>query len=455
MLPSRSRLERWNPDSLSFTGAHIKAGGQAVDDSVVRVRDNLGVMPETKAWSGAAHDEADKMFGRATEQTRDFADHNGKIGQAFVDGAGSIGGARTGLLNKADEIDRGDLYVSDGWVVLIKAAPMSEEKVAALMALIEAEQAVINELLLAVGAADDAVADAVMAGAAELGFVAPSTDGLGGLMIPGLQRPDDEVPNPSNHIGLFQQAVMRGEEMATTVREVKEEIVNHRGDYGEPRKTLIMQDGSKQVLWEFGPPGHRHMTTTHYDPDDKMITTTDSWIDMWGNKRLDIEWADGTMLNGSETPDGVIKMAFTLPDGRYGVLPPDNPLLTGAVPTTVGGAMTGLSAHVGRGGSLPMLDMDATKNVGAGAKFGGPALGVLTTAYSMASAETPYDACVSGFAGGFQIVGEIGGGAAGVGVASSIPGAQGFVPFAAVGGAYVGGQWMNSLGTKVGEVFCK
>lgn len=101
--------------------------------------------------------------------------------------------------------------------------------------------------------------------------------------------------------------------------------------------------------------------------------------------------------------------------------------------------------------------MDAIDDVKAGAKFGGPALGVLTTIWNMGTAETAYDRCVAGFAGGFGVVGDFAGGAMGAGLGSLVPpAAQAYtVPAAAVGGAYLGGRWMSQLGEKVAVAFCQ
>jgi uncharacterized protein YukE len=454
LLPSRSRLEGWNPGSLSSAAAGISSSGEAVEQAVDRINNNIKLMPDTRAWSGQAHDAASQMFDRAHKQTMSFSDYAAAIGKALGEGAGWIGDTRTALLNKADEIDGGELHVSDQWVVLIKPAAMSAEKVAELMERVKVEQGIINGVLLAVGEADDGTAAKVTAAAQPFGFVPPSPDGLGGMMIPGVTKPADEVPNPRDHIGLFQQATIRGEDMGMNVRETKEEIVND----DEFRKTLTMQDGSKHVIWEFGGPLVPKVTDTHYDADGNIISSTTSWTDpMNGVKHTDIEWPDGTVFNATETPDGHRTAAFTLPDGRQGLLPPDNPFFTGPVPTVVSGALTGLDAHIGRGGKLPMLSMDAVENVGKGAKFGGPALGVLTTIYSMGAAETPYDRCVAGFAGGFQVVGSYAGGALGAGAGTfAPPGAQfATVPLAAVGFSYAAGEWMKSLGTKVGAAFCQ
>lgn len=452
MLPSRPRLEGWNPISLASSAAGISAGGDRVEQAVERISRNIATMPETRAWSGQAHDAAAEMFDRAHTETTRFSEYTDAIARAFIEGAGWIGDTRTALLNKADEIDRGELAVSDQWVVLIKPAPMSAEKVAALMEQVMAEQTTINELLLSVGEADDGTAAKVTAAAQPFGFVAPSPEGLSGMMIPGATKPVDEVPNPSDPVGLFQQGVVRGEEMGMTIRETTEE---YYGD-GDATTTLTMQDGSKHIIRRWGDLAP-HVSDEHVDPNGKLISHATSWYNpLTEVNHTDIEWPDGTVFNATETADGHRTAAFTLPDGRYGVLPPDNPFFTGAVPDVVGGAFTGLEAHTARG-KLPMLSMEATENVGKVAQFGGPAVGVLTTIYAMGTAESPYDRCVAGFAGSFEIAGDAAGGAGGALLGTIAPPAAQVVtvPAGAVGGAYVVAEWMKSVGTKVGAAFCQ
>jgi hypothetical protein len=96
------------------------------------------------------------MFRRATEKTSELAHYTDALATALNKGSGSIGGARSALLGHADEIDRGELSVSDIWLVLIKPARVPAEKAASLQAQAKAEQASINRSLVALGDADDA-----------------------------------------------------------------------------------------------------------------------------------------------------------------------------------------------------------------------------------------------------------------------------------------------------------
>ncbi|KUI07763.1 hypothetical protein AU192_09825 [Mycobacterium lehmannii] len=379
-----------------------------------RINNHLKRMPETKAWSGQAHDAASAMFGRARQTTSEFSRYTTAIGNALSEGAGTIGTARKALLDKADEIDRGPLNVSEGWVVLIDPGAQSAE---------------------------------------QNGFAPPATGGLPDLMLPGTQRPADDLPDPRNPIGLTQQATVRGEQMAMTVRET----TSRYNDEGHFEKTLIMQDGSRHVITEYEPDyknGVPDMTTDdHYDTDGNLISWTSSTRTPGGYKKTIMNWADGTQYVIDETPEGVRTAAFNLPDGRHGVLPPDSPLLVQTVPDCIGDVLTGLETHIDRGGKIPMLSMDAVEKVGAGAKYGGPALGVMSATYDFLAAPTPADKCVSVFAGTFALVGNAGGAAGGAMLGGPVP-FPGVAPALAVGGSVAGGAWMKSVGTKVGEVLC-
>ncbi|WP_156425468.1 MULTISPECIES: hypothetical protein [unclassified Mycobacterium] len=426
-----------------------------MEQAVDRISNNLKIMPETKAWSGEAHDAASGMFDRAHQTAAEFSDYTTAIAGALREGATTIGAARKALLDKADDIDRGPLSVSEGWVVLIDPGSQTADQIAQLMNQVATEQAAVNELLVAVGDADTTTADKVVAVAKPFGFAPPDTGGLPGMMAPGAQRPADDVPDPRDPLGLMQQATVRGEEMAMTVRET----TSRYNDEGHFEKTLLMQDGSRHVITEYKPDyknGVPDMTTDdHYDADGNLISWTSSTRTPRGYKKTIMNWADGTQYVIDETPEGVRNGAFTLPDGRPGVLPPDSPLLVQTVPDRIGDVLTGLETHIDRGGKIPMLSMDAVEKVGAGAKYGGPALGVMSAMYDFLAAPTPADKCVSVFAGTFALAGNAGGAAGGAIAGGAIP-VIGPVaaPALAVGGSVAAGAWMKSVGTKVGEVLC-
>ncbi|MCH9732967.1 MAG: hypothetical protein K0U78_00175, partial [Actinomycetia bacterium] len=214
-------MERWKPDSLTFTGKAITEAGAAVNNAVSRISTKIKTMPETRAWSGDGHSAATSMFERAEKQTNAFSEYTASVGAALTAGADTIGGARTALLNKADQLDMGgQLSVSDQWVVMIAGAQLTAQQAAALQTRAEAEQATVNALLMAVGAADDDTATSVMDTATLHGFEAPNPTDLASLLMPGIPKPDDDVPDPANPLGILQQAALREADMAQTIRDI-------------------------------------------------------------------------------------------------------------------------------------------------------------------------------------------------------------------------------------------
>lgn len=323
MLPSRPRLEGWNPDSLTFTGQSVSTGGQAVGDAVTRISTNINTMPETKAWSGQAHAAADKLFGRAATQTQSFTEYTGAVATALGDGAGTIGAARTA----------------------------------------QQEQVTVNGLLSAVGSADDKTADAITAAAQKHGFAAPDPTSLENL-VPGVARPSDEVPNPMTTTGLMQQAVLRDAEMAQTVREttVETRYDPETGAETATVTTIHMMDGSKVVRTvnaEPDFPDRGPLTTeVHFNKDgNKLSTTTSVTYKDWAGDGLGgvtsstTVYKDGTIVTLRQSPDGTRSGTIRTPDGRQADVPInlfDHPVMSPL--SAVAGEFPGGQVHGPRGG---------------------------------------------------------------------------------------------------------
>jgi uncharacterized protein YukE len=101
VLPSRSHLQGWNPESLSPAASALSDAGQSVYTAVRNLDDGRDRMPEARAWDGPAHKAATEMFRRATDTTSQFSHYIEGVAAALSKGAGTIGGARTALLNHA------------------------------------------------------------------------------------------------------------------------------------------------------------------------------------------------------------------------------------------------------------------------------------------------------------------------------------------------------------------
>lgn len=454
MLPSRSRLERWNPDSLTSAGQAVTDSGRAVDEAVAAVSTNIATMPDTRAWSGDAHSAATSMFERAAKQTSAFSAYTAAVGQALTLGAGTIGAARTPLLDKAFDLDMsGELHVSDQWVVLITGAQLTAEQTAALERRAQAEQAAVNRLLLAVGAADDETAAAVTGAAQPFGFEVLHPAGIGSLLLPGSQNPGDEVPNPSTSMGLLQQATIRDADMAQTIRDTKVEK-QFNPDTGEEvatTTTLFMQDGSRHVRTVNAEPhfSDRGPLTTEvqFDKDGNKISEATSVVfEDWahhglaGSKSTTTQLADGTVIHFLERPNGQRVGTITTPDGRQADVPLD--LYNHPVLTAVGAGISGLENQAGRG--IPMLTDEAADKVRIGAKYGGPALGIATALWDIAVADTDFERCVAAAEGATSVAaGTLGG------LGTSWGGPVVVIPAVVI--ASGGGQ---ALGNWIGNTFC-
>jgi hypothetical protein len=433
----------------------IASSADSMANAVKGIDDACGRMPETKAWSGLSHEAASKMFGRAERDASAFSSYAHDMAAALQHGSGTIGQARNALLNKADQVDAGPLNVTDQWVVLIDPVRMSADDLAKLETLARSEQEAINGMLTAVGDADDATANAVVAAGKKFGFVeAGAPTDLGSIMAPVAQRPGDQVPDPRDPVGVVAQEAIRNGDMSVAVRDVSEPVKNQ---YGDELTTVTMQDGSKQVLTKYDPfdwPSKQNFASvTQYDKEGNKVSETSSWHDFGTDSDMTtITWPSGASYTMTMDSLGNRSAGFTTADGRHSAVPVE---LIDDMSNYSGGLMTGLEKHIAGGGSLPMVTADSIENVGKAAKFGGPALALATTAFDMMMADTPRDACIAAVSG----AGGFGGGwglAEGGAVAGAIfpPIAPLAVPVLATGGAVLGGFWGADLGQFVGEVVC-
>lgn len=435
-----------------MSAASITASAESVAGAVRGIDDACQRMPETRAWSGLSHEAAEAMFGRAERDASNFSEYANAVASALSNGSRAIGSARTALLNKADQVDQGPLNVTDQWVVLLDPVRMSAEELAKLQALAMEEQTAVNGLLSAVGDADDDTADAVVAAGSKFGFVEsrPSGDPFA---IPEPGRPGDEVPNPREVVGMMGQEAIRNGDEAVAVREV----IEGENAYGEETTTVIMQDGSKQVVTRRDPfewPSKQNFyTVEHFDTDGNLISETSSWHDM-GNDcdYTSISWPDGSNLTMSMDPTGYRTAGFTTADGRHEALPV---ALIDQLSLGTTSGMTGLEKHLARGGVLPMVTAESLENIGKATKFGGPALGFATTVFDMAMADNFHETCVAALAGASSVGGGWGAGEFGAFLGTFTgPAAPIAVPAFAGLFALGGGYGMSKVGQFVGDVVC-
>lgn len=444
MLPSRSRLQSWNPESLEPAGKALWSAGQRFYDAVVKIDDQIDRMPESRAWTGDSHRAASDMFGRGTKRASAFKDYAEAFAGALQSGSTRIAAARKDLLAKADAIDTTELNVTDQWVVLIDPAGMSAEKAAELQRQAEAAQGEVNRLLGAVGEADSACRSRLLAVRASEGAVLGDPNPGPPHALP--PPPVDDVPNPKTDEGKQFQEVARAQDMATTVREV-----THTTDpRGNEVTTYTMLDGSQQIATEYLedlPSQMVYPTGTvrvlHLDKNGNWISDTTTTPREDGGKRTDVAWADGTHMTITQNPDGTQSGSCIAANGREQKLP--DSFFQDPIPTLTGGALSGLEVKAGKGiqGVSPHV-LDGLK---AGAKWGGPAMGIAQMALGIYMGDTAYEKCVAAWSGG---IGLAGGFATSIAV-GAIPGVG---PLAAMGGNVAGGFVFGYVGKLVGNVMC-
>lgn len=448
MLPSRPRLQGWDPESLNASGPSVQSSGAKVHDVVDGIAHSVAAMPESKAWSGVSHDAATQMFGRAARRSQDFADYAAAVAAALTNGAGAIATARTNLLHTADEIEHGgELYVDDQWVVLVRPAEMSAEKAAELEKQAQADQVTVNVGLLAVGDADESTAQGVQHAASGFGFT-PQASGPLAALTGGKPPPQDDGPNPRLPVGAMQQAFIRDQDMATSVRE---RATSTKGDV--KTTTLTMMDGSRHVITEDrqdrsdkGP----ITSDTYYDKNGHEASTTSSFQykktddSLSGAKVTEIQFADGTYANMIDRGGGNVSGQVITPDGRKGNL--SDKFFADPIPTLAGGATSGLVKQTENG--IPMLTPETVDKVGTYAKWGGPALGVAVAAFHAVTAPDAHEACVASVSGAAGVGGGV---ATDALVAAAFPEAA---PLAVgIGNAF--GSWtFGYLGGIVGNIVC-
>jgi hypothetical protein len=408
--------------------------------------DDVDRMPQADAWEGRSHKAASAMFNRATIKASAFAHYTEAVSTALMSGAGAIAKARKELLDHADAVDRGDLSVNDMWVVLIKPARVSAERAASLQAEAVREQAEINRLLSALGSADDATAANVQRAAMKFGFTRPDANDPRTLdPSSGLAPPADDVPNPLTLLGLSQQQEFRQNDMAQTVRDSKEEETAD----GQYRTTLMMMDGSRHEIWEWGT-FNPSVEDVYYDKNGKEISSTFSQdkTNLDGSQFTSIKFPDGTEVTMTRTADGKVSGGVTTGDGRHGVLPDE--FFSHPVITVAGGALTGLEKQAERG--IPMLSPQSVENLGKAGKYGGPALGVATALYDTVTAQTFQDACVAAISGSSGIAGGYATGGLLAAISTPVPE---LIPVAAGFGDIAGGFAFGYLGGIIGNVVCR
>ena len=138
---------------------------------------------------------------------------------------------------------------------------------------------------------------------------------------------------------------------------------------------------------------------------------------------------------------------MTTADGRVGKLP--DKFFDDPVETAIGGAITGVEKTAERG--IPKVNPAVLENVGKGARYGGPALGVGQTIFKALTAANFHDACVETWKGTAGLAG----GQVGSKLLLAIgPGTGPLVFPLAMGGDMLGTWTFGYMGGLIGKAVC-
>lgn len=471
MIPLKSVYESWDIAGLMGESRTVAAAGDDLERAIYDLRADVSTMPETRAWEGEGHNAADEMFGRADSHARFFdsiangSSQNGShvgvagvLSQAFH----TLSSVKERLDSAVKMIELGPLNISDQWVVLINGEEMTQARYEALQRIQKAFQDKLNPLLVELSAADEECAR-------RLQYIAQhyTSARLDPHDIYASDRVSEAVPNPSTENGLALQEALRQQDAALTVRETHEEI---NAD-GSLVKTVTMQDGSKQVITmneKYTDPKYRSMfgekppvsnlqQVQSYDSSGKLISTvrTQTFDELMSDWEMGQRTQTVISVPGQGTvvidrkSDGTVYGTFWDPEGSYKAIPADSPFFTHPMATTVGGAITGLETAAGKGALSTALSLDEASKIKAGSKFAGPALGMAVTAFDMATAETPREACVAGVGGAIGTGGSVLAGSLASAYVPGVATATGASVLASMFGSWVFGSIGNAIGEKV------
>lgn len=464
MIPTRSRLETWRPETLAHSAPAITAGGDAIEQGSSESRTFCAALPVDKGWTGVAHDAAQGAFDRGFKAAAHVSDVCSAVASALTTAFHAVSRAKTDLLDAAHGVEStGKFTVDDQWVVELAAIPWTADEIDDVRAAQREAQTVINERVVALAAADDP--QTLLSAVKTLGIA--SRGDLFGMPLPGSLPPADEAPNPGSAGGVtahLQQDTIRRQWEASTPRKVSEEHVpEHDGYQGYRRKTLEMQDGSRQEIetvdpparpWEANPNTARRdqVSVTTFDPSGKYVSTVSSysWVD--GTKNTETRFANGTTVVYTQTPSGT-KTARIDVGGYSREIPADDPLWKHPITDSVGGALTGVEKGLGEAGDIPRISAATASKVEVGARYAGPAVGIATALVDVYRAPTLEDKCVEGVAGVSGLAAGAAGGELGA-LAGSPGGPAGTGVGAAFGSVFIG--WIGSeLGEQLGDVLCR
>ncbi|GAB03986.1 hypothetical protein GII30_15665 [Gordonia amarae] len=384
MIPARSVLATWRTTELAELGESFRTDGNAVCTAGDKVGQQIASLKHWSAWGGDSQPAA----ASAADRVGFFADCLGCIGtsiaQSFDVYGTLVASERTKIDQLVGVIEKGSLYVTDEWQVLVRVEKMTPD-MAKLMALAaQGFQDQLNSHLRNLGNADNEFAAAVRrnTNSSWLGI--------------NLSEEMDQPGSPKNVTGAPYDEGEREKQQQALEKHMFGTVVgkkiSHDGD--KVITELQMLDGSRQVHTS-ADNGNRPVSFDLYDPKGALVSHS-------------VKQDDGTVITTlqreGKSPITVTKRpgkdAVASVDGKNLVVSEVNDLWDSAKSTFMSG-----TPHIDqyadslRKGSTPFLDARRVGRLALGADMASATITVLSTAYYVATADNYYEACEAGLRG--------------------------------------------------------
>lgn len=436
MIPSRTRLSRWNFAPITTAAATITTRGNTIETTATDIEGHCGRMPALREWSGSAHDAANSAFRRSKTSAVVISDLSDTLSRTLTAGYWTLSTAKRNVMGKVTEIEGNRLVVQDIWAITLKPEPMSQSDAKALIALRDSYQLELSPLVTAMGRADDSVATSLAAAAATAGFQMPND-----LTMLAVRPPADDVPDPSSIQGALALKLIANADAAATVTET----TKGKDAQGRTVVTVYMQDGSRIVRTDLS---MQSFDEVRYDSNGQKVTTTSVLITDRGRHQNTTFHTDGTRVETSVYFDGTTRGVLFPQGDRSNPQKLEPEFFAHPTATALGGGLS--AADTAADNMTKKFPTDKLfSNIRGGAKFGGIGLATAVALYDVSTAETPGQKCQAAISGIMSVAGGYGGGVAGGAI--PVPGLN----VVAAGVGSIAGSWLAGyVGSQIGKAVC-
>lgn len=390
MIPARSVLATWRTTELAELGESFRTDGNAVCTAGDKVGQQIASLKHWSAWGGDSQPAA----ASAADRVGFFADCLGCIGtsiaQSFDVYGTLVASERTKIDQLVGVIEKGSLYVTDEWQVLVRVEKMTPD-MAKLMALAaQGFQDQLNSHLRKLGNADNEFAAAVRRNT--------NSSWLGINLSDEMDQPG----SPKSVTGAPYDEGEREKQQKALEQHMFGTVVDKKvsQDGGRVITELQMLDGSRQV-YTAADDGKTPVLFDLYDATGTHVSHSD-------------KKEDGTVITTLFQPGGRPIVVTKRPgqdtvadvDGKRLRVPDLNTIMTATDSVVKSGTpeLDQLATHA-RNGNIPFLSAETSGKLAVGSDMASSTLSVLSTLYFVASESDYYKSCEAGVIGSGSAIG--------------------------------------------------